>query len=160
MLIVNEYRKRISGPIQAPIDIHLDIHRVPFKSWLRLMEMILPTIRQRVEAACAIRQARFVPLLKPKILVNGDMGPSELQKFCQLDKEGLVMIRMGVEHIGLACESNINVTSNASPSTFREDYLSGLVIVTCQLLSFRVSFQVQDHSWCKSRLMVAPVSIP
>ena len=32
-------------------------------------------------------------LHKPAVLVNGDMRPSEMQKFCQLDKLGLAMIR-------------------------------------------------------------------
>src|SRR5687768_12870919 len=77
-----------------------------------------PIICQWVEAARAIQQARFVPLRKPNILVNGDMGPSEVQKFYRLDKEELVMICMAVERMGLACESIINVMSKVSPSTF------------------------------------------
>jgi hypothetical protein len=32
-------------------------------------------------------------VIPPNVLVNGDIGPSEVQKFCQLDKEGLAMIR-------------------------------------------------------------------
>lgn len=52
--------------------------------------------------ARAIQQTRFAPLRKPNVLVNGDMGPAEVQKFCQLDKEGLAMIRMAVERMGLS----------------------------------------------------------
>jgi magnesium chelatase family protein len=38
-------------------------------------------------------------------MVNGDMGPSEVQKFCQLDKEGLAMIRVAVERMGLSARA-------------------------------------------------------
>ena len=37
--------------------------------------------------------------------VNGDMGPSEVQKFCQLDKPSLAMIRMAVERMGLSARA-------------------------------------------------------
>jgi magnesium chelatase family protein len=30
------------------------------------------------------------------VQVNGDMGPAKVQKFCQLGKEGMVMLRMGL----------------------------------------------------------------
>jgi magnesium chelatase family protein len=36
------------------------------------------------------------------VLVNEDMGPAEVQKFCALDKQGLVMIGMAVEWMGLS----------------------------------------------------------
>jgi hypothetical protein len=34
-------------------------------------------------------------------LHDGDMGPAEVQRFCRLDKEGLAMIHMAVERMGL-----------------------------------------------------------
>ena len=33
------------------------------------------------------------------------MGPSEVQKFCQLDKPSLAMIRMAVERMGLTARA-------------------------------------------------------
>jgi magnesium chelatase family protein len=39
------------------------------------------------------------------VSVNGDMEPSEVQKFCQLGKEGLAMIRMAVERMGLSARA-------------------------------------------------------
>jgi magnesium chelatase family protein len=35
------------------------------------------------------------------VLVNDDMRPAEVQRFCPLDKESLAMIRMAVERMGL-----------------------------------------------------------
>jgi magnesium chelatase family protein len=62
-------------------------------------------IRQRLENARVIQQARFAPVNKPGVLVNGDMGLAEVQKFCQLDKEGLAMIRMAVESMELSARA-------------------------------------------------------
>jgi predicted ATPase with chaperone activity len=45
-------------------------------------------IRARVEAARQVQQARFTELGKPTVLVNGDMGPDEVQKFCARDETG------------------------------------------------------------------------
>ena len=33
------------------------------------------------------------------------MGPAEVQRFCQLDKESLAMIRMAVERMGLSARA-------------------------------------------------------
>ena len=62
-------------------------------------------IRQRVEAARTIQQTRFAPVSKPNILVNGDTGPAEVQRFCQLNNEGLAMIRLAAERMGLSARA-------------------------------------------------------
>jgi hypothetical protein len=51
-----------------------------------------------MEVARAIQQERFVPLRKPDVLVNGDMEPAEVQRFCQLDEERLSMIREALQY--------------------------------------------------------------
>jgi magnesium chelatase family protein len=104
--MVSKYQKRISGPILDRIDIHLDVPRVPIQKLASLDGGELSTsIRQRVETARALQHARFAPLGKPQVLVNGDMGPAEVQKFCELDKQGLAMIRMAVERMGLSARA-------------------------------------------------------
>jgi len=104
--MVSKYQKRISGPILDRIDIHLEVPRVPIQK-LAALENGEPSsvIRQRVEAARAIQQARLGPLHKPNVLVNGDMGPAEVQQFCPLTKEGRQMIRLAVERMGLTARA-------------------------------------------------------
>ena len=106
MSMVSKYQKRISGPVLDRIDIHLDVPRVPVQK-LSSLDGGEPStsIRRRVEAARVIQQARFVPINKPTVLVNADMGPAEVQKFCQLDKPSLAMIRMAVERMGLSARA-------------------------------------------------------
>ena len=53
-------------------------------------------VSAHVEAACAVQAERFAPLGKPHVLVNGDMEPAEVQRFCQVDKEGKSLIRAAV----------------------------------------------------------------
>ncbi len=106
MAVVNKYQKRISGPVMERIDIHLDVPRVPMQKLASLDSGEPSTsIRQRVEAAREVQHARFARVNKAQVTVNGDMGPAEVQKFCQLDKEGLAMIRMAVERMGLTARA-------------------------------------------------------
>jgi magnesium chelatase family protein len=106
MGMVQKYQKRISGPLMDRIDIHLEVPRVPVQKLASLDGGEPSTnIRQRVEAARALQHARFATVNKPNVSVNGDMGPAEVQKFCQLDKEGMAMIRMAVERMGLTARA-------------------------------------------------------
>ena len=103
---VQRYQKRISGPLMDRIDIHLDVMRVPFEK-LSSLDGGEPSsdIRARVEAARAVQAERFAPLGKPHVLVNGDMGPAEVQRFCQVDEEGKSLMRAAVRQMDLSARS-------------------------------------------------------
>ncbi len=104
--MISKYQKRISGPILDRIDIHLNVPRVPVQKLASLGQgEPSRVIRQRVEAARAVQQARLAPLSKPNLLVNGDMGPAEVQQFCPLSKEGRQMLRLAVERMGLTARA-------------------------------------------------------
>jgi magnesium chelatase family protein len=73
------------------IDIHLEVKRAPFQKPAAPRgrpEASEPsaTFRQRVEAARQVKAVRFAKVNKPNVLVNGDMGPAEVQSFCDLDE--------------------------------------------------------------------------
>ncbi len=106
MGFVQRYQKRISGPLMDRIDIHLDVMRVPFEK-LSSLDGGEPSsdIRARVEAARAVQAERFAPLGKPHVLVNGDMGPAEVQRFCQVDEEGKSLMRAAVRQMDLSARS-------------------------------------------------------
>lgn len=106
MGMVQRYQKRISGPLMDRIDIHLDVTRVPFQKLADLEGgESSDVIRARVEAARTIQEARFTPLGKPNLLVNGDMGPAEVQKFCQLDEAGKNLMRSAVQQMNLSARA-------------------------------------------------------
>ncbi|RME62730.1 MAG: ATP-binding protein, partial [Caldilineae bacterium] len=104
--VVQRYQSRISGPLMDRIDIHVDVTRVPFQK-LASLDSGEPSsvIRARVEAARKVQAARFAPLGKPHVLVNGDMGPAEVQKFCQLDEDGKNLMRTAVRQLDLSARA-------------------------------------------------------
>jgi magnesium chelatase family protein len=104
--MVAKYQNRISGPLLDRIDIHLEAPRVPVQKLSTLDGgETSHTIRPRVENARMIQHARFASVNKPNVLVNGDMGPAEVQAYCQLDKASLAMMRMAVERMGLSARA-------------------------------------------------------
>lgn len=106
MSMVQRYQKRISGPLMDRIDIHLDVKRVPFQKLSDAAKgETSAVIRQRVEAARQRQAARFASLNKPHLLVNGDMGPAEVQQFCQLDETGKNLMRAAVQQMNLSARA-------------------------------------------------------
>ena len=104
--MVQRYQSRISGPLMDRIDIHADVMRVPFEKLASLDGgETSATIRARVDAARKIQAARFAPVGKPYVLVNGDMGPAEVQKFCDIDEAGKNLMRMAVRQMDLSARS-------------------------------------------------------
>jgi len=106
MSMVQRYQKRISGPLMDRIDIHLDVQRVPYQK-LEAAGTGEPStvIRARVEAARKLQAARFAPLNRPHVLVNGDMGPAEVQQFCGLDETGKSLLRAAVQQMNLSARA-------------------------------------------------------
>ena len=89
MNMVQRYQQRISGPLMDRVDIHLELARVPFDK-LSALESGEPStaIRERVEAARKRQADRFSAPDRPSMLVNSDMGPNEIQKYCEIDEAG------------------------------------------------------------------------
>ena len=84
-------------------DIHLQVRRVPFEKLASLDGgESSAAIRARVEAARKVQEARFAPLGKPNMLVNGDMGPAEVQQFCGIDEAGKSLMRAAVKQMELS----------------------------------------------------------
>jgi magnesium chelatase family protein len=106
MGLIQRYQGRMSGPLIDRVDIHLDVRRVPFQKLASLDGgESSATIRARVIAARKVQAERFKPLGKPYVLVNGDMGPAEVQKFCQLDDAGKNLMRTAVKQMDLSARA-------------------------------------------------------
>jgi magnesium chelatase family protein len=104
--MVQRYQKRISGPLMDRIDIHMSVRRVPFDKLASLDGgESSATIRARVETARTVQAERFAGLGKANMLVNGDMGPAEVQDFCRLDAQGKELMRAAVRQMELSARS-------------------------------------------------------
>lgn len=103
---VQRYQQRISGPLLDRIDIHLDMARVLFQKLASLEAgEDSATIRARVEAARKVQEDRFHKWGKPHVLVNGDMGPAEVQAFCDIDEAGRNLMRAAMQQMNLSARA-------------------------------------------------------
>jgi magnesium chelatase family protein len=106
---VARYLNRISGPILDRIDIHIEVPR------LRSEELTGPAngersaaIRERVEKARAIQQARFrgdTAASERKIHTNAHMDPRHLRSYCTLTDDSLALLRGAIEQMGLSARA-------------------------------------------------------
>ncbi|KKP66703.1 MAG: hypothetical protein UR68_C0005G0012 [Candidatus Roizmanbacteria bacterium GW2011_GWA2_35_19] len=98
-----KYKKRLSGPLMDRIDIHLDVAPVDEE---KLTNNITPEnskiIRERIIKTRKIQKIRFS---KEKILTNGEMGSSEIKKYCKLDDKALGLLKQAISRLSLSARS-------------------------------------------------------
>lgn len=83
---IENYNKRISGPLLDRIDIHIEVPRVEYRKLTsEISGESSMNIRERVSSARAIQLERFK---NTKTTTNSEMGTEELKAHCILDDEG------------------------------------------------------------------------
>lgn len=100
---VLRYRKRLSGPLLDRIDLHVDVPPVVDEDLVSdALAESSTTIRERVVKARKRQKDRFANL---KILTNGEMGPSEIKKFCRLSGEATTLLKQAISRLSLSARS-------------------------------------------------------
>lgn len=85
------YLKRLSGPLLDRINLKVYVHDLPFEDLAQTRPSESSAdIRQRVNRARAVQQARFQGT---GLTCNADMTTTELRQYCQLDDESLELVR-------------------------------------------------------------------
>lgn len=104
--MIHRYQNLISGPLIDRIDIHIKVQRVPCEK-LATLEAgeSSDAIRQRVEVARRLQATRFAGWQKADVLVNGDMGPAEVQHFCHIDDTGKQLLQTAVHQLNLSARA-------------------------------------------------------
>ncbi len=101
---IQNYQKRISGPLLDRIDIHVQVPRVDFE---KLTDDTRgepsAAIRQRVQRAREMQEQRLAEF--PQISCNADMGPNEVRMFCALDETGHQLIGAAMRQLGLSARA-------------------------------------------------------
>ncbi|MFA5358614.1 MAG: YifB family Mg chelatase-like AAA ATPase [Patescibacteria group bacterium] len=89
---INNYQRRVSGPILDRIDLHVEVPRVDFEKLSQITNTGESSqyIRQRVLAARVIQRQRFTGL---PIITNSEMGPKQIQEFCIPADQGLQLLK-------------------------------------------------------------------
>ncbi|MBT0573207.1 YifB family Mg chelatase-like AAA ATPase [Riemerella anatipestifer] len=100
---MQRYLNKLSGPLLDRIDIHIEVQKVEFDqlSDKRKGESS-EIIRKRVLKAREIQQERYQDL---SISYNAQMGPKEIEHFCELDEVSLLLIKNAMEKLNLSARA-------------------------------------------------------
>jgi magnesium chelatase family protein len=104
---IQNYRKKISGPIIDRIDMHLEVPRVDFK---KLSDEVpgenSALIKKRVQKAREIQAERFK---NEKIFTNSEMSSDKTRLCCTLDTEAKKIISSAVETLNLSARAYFRI---------------------------------------------------
>jgi len=90
-IAIAKYQKKISGPILDRIDLQVEMPRVEFSKITDFTQgETSAATRERVRAARERQLFRFQDI---KIFSNSEMGPKELEKFCRLPNDALLLLK-------------------------------------------------------------------
>ena len=98
---VDRYRHRISGPLIDRIDIHVQLKALPVEHMLDDAPAETEnsaTVAQRVSAA---RQAQ----MQRQSTLNARLTPSEVTRFCGLERESRVLLGTAIARLGLSARA-------------------------------------------------------
>lgn len=98
--MIDNYQKRISGPLLDRIDIHVGVPRVDYEKLTgKALGETSASVRARVEAAREQQRARYQGTF---LHTNADMGPAEVRRFCELNSAGRGLIKAAMRQLGLS----------------------------------------------------------
>jgi len=102
--VVKRYMNKISGPLMDRIDLHIEVPAVPFEqlSSERKGESSAK-IRDRVVKTRNLQEERFK--LIPKLHYNAQLEPKQIEKFCIIDEQGQLLLKMAMDKMGLSARS-------------------------------------------------------
>lgn len=97
---VEQYLRKISGPLLDRIDIHIEVDAVAYEELeSRRAGESSATMRERVCAARARQQARFAD---SGIFCNAQMSPAQVDTFCTLNEEGNALLKSVFDRLGMS----------------------------------------------------------
>ncbi len=102
---VQKYRNRLSGPLLARIDLHVDVPAVPVRELSRegIPGETSATVRARVIAARQLQNERYHDL--PGIHCNAHLGNREVRKFCALTVDAQEELENAMTMLGLSARA-------------------------------------------------------
>ena len=97
---VDQYLRKISGPLLDRIDIHIEVDAVAYEELeSRRAGESSAAIRERVCAARERQQARFAD---SGIFCNAQMSPAQVDAFCTLSEEGNTLLKSVFDRLGMS----------------------------------------------------------
>lgn len=100
---MQRYMNKLSGPLLDRIDIHIEVPKVDFEQLTnRNKAESSDDIRQRVLLARKIQTDRFD---NGHISYNAQMGPTEIEKYCDLNEASNLLIKNAMERLNLSARA-------------------------------------------------------
>jgi magnesium chelatase family protein len=100
---IENYRRRISGPLLDRIDIHVDVPPLHYRE-LAASRPAEPSeaVRERVVAARRRQLERFKGT---KLFANARMQRRHVRKYCELDDDGKLLLRQAMDALGFSARA-------------------------------------------------------
>ncbi|MDV7696764.1 YifB family Mg chelatase-like AAA ATPase [Chryseobacterium soli] len=100
---MQRYMNKLSGPLLDRIDIHIEVQKVEFEKLSEKRKGEKSTdIRARVLLARDMQNERYKDL---NISYNAQMGPKEIEAFCDLDDTSFSLIKLAMEKLNLSARA-------------------------------------------------------
>lgn len=100
---MQRYMNKLSGPLLDRIDIHIEVPKVEFEQLAdRRKGEKSEDIRQRVLKARYLQNSRFQG---NTISYNAQMGPKEIEQYCNLNDTSMNLIRNAMEKLNLSARA-------------------------------------------------------
>jgi magnesium chelatase family protein len=104
---INNYKKKISGPILDRIDLHIEVPRVNFdKLSSQGGGEKSSDIKKRVENARRIQEDRFK---NTSFITNSEMNSEAVKNFCQVDENSKKLLKNAVDQMHLSARAYFRV---------------------------------------------------
>lgn len=101
---MQRYLSKISGPLLDRIDLHVEVHPVPFEQLSKDHPAEgSASIRKRVIEARAIQSQRFKNI--EGVHYNAQMGTKLIRKFCKIDDAGRTLLKNAMDKLGLSARA-------------------------------------------------------
>ena len=101
---VEQYMRRISGPLLDRIDMYLEVPSVEYEAMRRKdTPESSAAIRERVNAAREVQKQRFSGT---EVSCNAYMTPAMIGQFCRLDEAGEKLMHSAFDRLGLTGRSH------------------------------------------------------
>ena len=119
------------------IDMHIEVTPVPFEELSSMREGEgSETIRTRVIAAREIQKSRFAEF--PGIYANAMMPTQMVRKFCKIDKQGEMLLKVAMKKLDLSARAYdriLKVARTIADLGDKEDILSDHIAEAIQYRS-------------------------
>ncbi|MCL2646233.1 MAG: YifB family Mg chelatase-like AAA ATPase [Phycisphaerales bacterium] len=144
LVAMERYMSRVSGPLLDRIDIHLEVPAVTYRD---LTSKVTGTssqqMRDQVLGAIGRQRERFNKEEGGNTMTNASMGKKELESHCILDDASQLLMKQGMEELGLSARAFDKVRKVAR--TIAD--IEGAETITAQHVSEAIQYRLLDRKW-------------